>query len=107
MTLKRQVKRGVEQRMTGTDEGGERLSLWCDQRLLKGDALVARQHWFASSDLAVAVAYRRGDMSHFITAGLSLGSCGAQLLSAWKGRKCGVGGLMPPRVAPRHNLPTH
>ena len=64
MAVERQVKRGIEQRMTGADERGEWLSLWRDERLLKGDALVPWQHRFARSDHAVAIAYRRGDVSH-------------------------------------------
>src|SRR5258705_8707990 len=70
MALERQVKCCIEQRMTGADERGERLALRCDQRLLKGDALVARQHRFTRSDHAVAVAHRRRDMGDFVTARL-------------------------------------
>ena len=49
----------VEQRMARADEGGERLALRGDKRLLKGDALVARQYRLADSDQPVAVAHRR------------------------------------------------
>ena len=48
----------VEQRMARADEGGQRLAVRRDQRLLEGDALVARQHRLADADQAVAVAHR-------------------------------------------------
>ena len=59
VALEREVDGGVEQRMARADEGGQRLALRRDQRLLEGDALVARQHRLADADQAVAVADRR------------------------------------------------
>src|SRR5271165_7253814 len=90
MALKRQVKCGIEQRMTGTDEGGERLALRCDQRLLKGDAFVARQHRFTRSDHAVAIAHRRRDMGDFITARLTLPRCAAKLIECFQEERLNV-----------------
>jgi hypothetical protein len=84
VALERQVKRSVEQRMTWTDERGERLTLRCDQGLLKSDAFVARQHRFSCSDHAVAVAYRSGNMGHLITARLPLARCAAKPLESFK-----------------------
>jgi hypothetical protein len=60
VALQREVDDGVEQRMTGADERGQRLALRRDQRLLEGDALVARQHGFADADQSVAVAHGAG-----------------------------------------------
>ena len=42
MTLQSEVDDGIEQRVAGADEGGERLALGCDQRLVEDDAFVAR-----------------------------------------------------------------
>ena len=64
--------RGIEQRMAGADEGGQRLALRRDQRLLEGDALVARQHRLADADQAVAVAHRRRDVGDLVAARLAL-----------------------------------
>ena len=58
VALEREVDDRVEQRMARADEGGQRLALRRDQRLLEGDALVARQHRLADADQAVAVAHR-------------------------------------------------
>ena len=84
MAVERQIKRGIEQRMAGANEGGERLALRCDQGFLKGDALVARQHRFARSDQAVAVAYRRGNMGDFIAARLALARRAAELTECFE-----------------------
>lgn len=65
MTVERQIKRGIEQEMAGTDEGGERLAVRRDQRFLKGDALITRQHRLTGSDQTIAIAYRRWDMGDF------------------------------------------
>ena len=72
MALEREVECSIEQRMARTDEGGERLALRRDQRLLEGDALVARQHRFADADQAVAVAHRRRDVGDLVAARLAL-----------------------------------
>ena len=84
MAVERQVKRGIEQRMAGTDEGGERLALRRDQRLLKGDALIARQHRFTRSDQTVAIAHRRRDMGDFIAARLALAGRAAELTESFE-----------------------
>ena len=84
MTFERQVKRGIEQRMAGADEGGEWLALRRDQRLLKGDALVAGQHRFTRSDQTVAIAHRRGNMGDFIAARLALAGCAAELIECFE-----------------------
>ena len=92
----------VEQRMARTDEGGQRLALRRDQRLLEGDALVARQHRLADADQAVAVADRRRDVGDLVAARLALlGRCrpGAGRL---RGRttRCSAAGGGGPRRAP-------
>ena len=72
MALQGQVDDGVEQRVAGADEGGQRLALGRDQRLLEGDALVARQHGLADADQAVAVADRGRDVGDLVAARLAL-----------------------------------
>ena len=84
VAIERQVKRGIEQRMAGADEGGERLALRCDQGLLKGDALVARQHRLAHADQTVAVAHRRRNMGDLIAARLALARRAAELLECFE-----------------------
>src|SRR6266851_4173420 len=84
VALKRQVERGIEQRMAGADEGGERLALGRDQRLLKDDALIARQYRLANSDHTVAVAHRCGHMGHFIAARLALARGAAELTEGFE-----------------------
>ena len=84
VALERQVERGIEQRMAGADESGERLALRRDQRLLKGDALVARQYRLARSDQAVAVAHRRRDMGDFVAARLALADGAAELTEGFE-----------------------
>ena len=70
--------------MARADEGGERLALRCDQRLLERNTLIAWQHWFTSSDQTVSVAHRRRDMSDFIAARLALASCAAELAESFE-----------------------
>ena len=82
MALEREVDRRVEQRMARADEGGQRLALRRDQRLLEGDALVARQHRLADADQAVAVAHRRRDVGDLVAARLAL--AGRVPPSRWK-----------------------
>jgi hypothetical protein len=72
VALQGEVDDGVEKRMAGADEGGERLPLGRQQGLLEGDALVARQHRFADADEPVAVAHRGGHMADLVAAGLTL-----------------------------------
>src|ERR1700737_1864955 len=105
MALERQVKCSIEQRMTWTDEGGERLALRCDQRFLKGDALVARQHRFTRSDHAVAVAHRRRDMGDFIPARLALPRCAAKLSECFQEERLDVVRLQSARFCALHILP--
>ena len=76
MALKGEVDDGVEQRMTRADEGGQRVTLWRYQRLLKGNALIARQHGFTDADQPVAVSHGRRNMGDFYACGFTLlGRC--------------------------------
>src|SRR2546425_9892640 len=84
MAFERQIKRGVQQRMARADEGRQWLALRRDERLLEGDALVARQHRFADPDETVAVADRRRDMGNFVAARLPLAGSTAELLKGFE-----------------------
>ena len=60
MTLDHQVYRRVQQRVTGAQKGGHRLSWRLAQVLLEGYALVAGQNGFADTDHAVPIANQKG-----------------------------------------------
>ena len=79
MAFQRQVKRGIEQRMTWADKGGQRFALRRNQRLLKGDPLVSRQHRLSCSDQAIPVTHRCWNMGHLIAAWFALASYAAKL----------------------------
>ncbi len=72
MAFKRQVDDGVEERMPRADKGGEWLALRRHQRLLKGDAFVARQDRLADANQAVAIAHGGRHVGNLITARLAL-----------------------------------
>src|SRR5260370_34679765 len=78
-------------------EGGECLALRCDQRLLKGDALVARQHRLTRSDHPVAVPHRRRDMGDFIPARLALPRRAAKLSKCFQEKRLGISRLYSSR----------
>ena len=105
MAFKRQIKRRIEQRMAGADKRGRRLALWCDQRLLKSDALVAREHRLTRSDHAVPIAYRCGDVRHFIAAGLALASCASKVFECFDEERLDVVRLQASRFCAFHVLP--
>ena len=58
VTFQGEIEHSVEQRMARTNKSGERLALGRDQRLLKGDALIALQDRLADADQAIAIADR-------------------------------------------------
>ena len=60
MALKRQIERGIQQRVAGADKSREGLALRRNEGFLEGNALVARQYRFADADEAVAVAEGAG-----------------------------------------------
>jgi hypothetical protein len=72
MALKGQVEHGVKEGMPWADEGRKRLVRRRDQILLENDPLVAREHWIAASDLAIAVSHRRGHVRDLVATSLSL-----------------------------------
>jgi len=84
VTLKRQVERGIQQRVARADEGHKRLALRRDERLLEGDPLIARQHRFADADEAVAVADGGWSVGHLVAARLPLAYRPAKLLEGFK-----------------------
>ena len=104
MAFEREVDDRVEQRMTRADEGGQRLALRRDQRLLEGDALVARQHRLADADQAVAVAHRRRDVGDLVAARLALLGRAAQALERLEEEGLDVVRLQAARLGPLHVL---
>ena len=80
MALQQQIERCVEQRVAGADKGSLRLARWRKQALLKGDALIARQHRLANTDHAVAVTQQRRNMGDLVAARLALAQRATQLL---------------------------
>src|SRR5437773_1273113 len=67
VAFKRQIKRGIEQRVTRADEGREGLAWRRDEGFLESNTLVARQHRLADADEAVTIADGRGHMGDLIT----------------------------------------
>lgn len=104
LALERQVEHGVEQRVAGADEGGERLAGRRDQRLFEGDALVACEHRITGADLAVAVAHRRGDVRELVAARLAFARAAAQALEGFEEERLDVVRLQPPRLGTLHVL---
>src|SRR5471030_889125 len=84
MAVESQIQRGIKERMAGADEGGKRLALRGDQRLLKGDALITRQYGLTRSDQTVAVAHGCRNMGDFIAARLALAGSAAELLEGFE-----------------------
>ena len=104
MALEGQVDDRVEQRMARADEGGQRLARRRDQRLLEGDALVARQHRLADADQAVAVAHRRRDVGDLVAARLALLGRAAQALEGLEEEGLDVVRLQAAGLGPLHLL---
>ena len=92
----------VEQRMTGADEGGQRLALRRDQRLLERDALVARQHRLADTDQAVAIAHRRRNVGDLVAARLPLLGRAAEPLEGFEEERLDVVRLQATGVGAFH-----
>ena len=104
VALQGQVDGGVEQRMAGADEGGQRLARRRDQLLLEGDALVARQHRLADADQAVAVADRRRHVGDLVAARLALLDRAAQALEGFLEERLDVVRLQPAGLGALHLL---
>ena len=102
MSLYRQVERGVEQRMAGADEGRQGLARRRHQRLVEGNALVARKHGFAEADETIAVANRCGYMGDLVSPGLALSQGAAQLLEGLHEKRFDVVRLQTPGVCTLH-----
>ena len=90
--------------MPGTDERGQRLPLRRDQRLLEGDALVARQDRLADADQAVAVAHRRRDVRDLVAARLALLGRAAEPLERLEEERLDVVRLQAARLGALHVL---
>src|SRR5207245_2879468 len=104
VALEREVNDRVEQRVAGADEGSQRLSGRRQQRLLEGDALVARQDRLANADQSVAVAHRGGDMGDLVAAGLALLQGAAEALEGFAKERLDVVRLQAARLGPLHGL---
>ena len=104
IALQGEVDDGVEQGVTGADEGGLRLALGRYPALVEGDAFVAWLHGLADPDEAVAVAHRRRDMADLVAAGLALLDGAAEPLEGREEEGFDVVGLQATGVGPLHVL---
>ena len=75
-----------------------------DQRLLEGDALVARQDWLANPDQAIAVAHRRGNVRDLVAAVLPLLHRAAEPLKRFQEERLDIVGLEPASFGAFHVL---
>src|SRR5688572_6354489 len=91
--------------MARTDKSGERLTLWRHQRLLKGNAFVARQDRLANADQAVAMAHGGRYIGNLITVWLSLPDRAAEVFERFEEKRLDVMGLQTPRLGPLHVFP--
>src|SRR5439155_1720806 len=82
----------------------QRLASWRNQRLLEGDALVARQHRLAKAGQSVAIADRRRDVRHFVAARFSLLRRAAKSLERLEEERLDVVGLETARLSALHVL---
>src|SRR5712691_1331397 len=92
--------------MARTDEGRQGLALRRDERLLEGNALVARQHWLTNADEAVAVTDRGWHMRDLIAARLPLAGRSTKLLKRFEEERLNVMRLQTARLSAFHLL-TH
>src|SRR5690606_1694477 len=104
VALEGQVEHRVEERMPGADEGRERLAGRRDQRLLEGDALVAREDRLADADQAVALADGRRHVGDLVAARLALASGAAETLERLQEERLDVVRLEAPRLGALHLL---
>jgi hypothetical protein len=95
--------RGVEQRVAGHTKAASGWP-WARQRLLEGDALVARQHGLARADQAVAVAHGSGHMGDLIAARLACLAESAQTLESLVEERLDVVRLEAPGIGALHLL---
>ena len=102
VTLQREVDDGIEERMTWTDEGCQRLALRCYQGFLKDDALVARQNGLANTDEPIPVAHGCRDVGDLKAAGFSLLGDAAEPLEGFVKERFDVMGLQAARIGAFH-----
>lgn len=69
--------------LAGADKCSEWLALWCHQRLLEGDALVARQHRFADANEPVTIAHLGWYVGNFVAARFALFGGAAESLESF------------------------
>ncbi|OQB38220.1 MAG: hypothetical protein BWY09_01407 [Candidatus Hydrogenedentes bacterium ADurb.Bin179] len=99
-----QVQHGIQQGVSGTDEGGHGLALGRDKVFFKGDAFVAGENGFAHADLAVPVAHRRGDMGNLVAARFPLPRGAAQAAEGFEEEGLDIVGLEAAGFGPFHLL---
>ena len=75
-----------------------------DQRLLEGDALVARQHRFTDADQAVPIPNRRGNVGDLVAPSLTLFRGAAQSLERFAEERLDVVRLQTACFGPHHVL---
>ena len=102
VALKREVDRGVQQRMAGAQERGQGLALRGDECLLERDALVARQHGLANANQAVPVAHRRGDVGDLVPSRFPLLDGTAKSPEGFQEEGLDVVRLQPAGLGPLH-----
>src|SRR5262249_57874571 len=79
-----EIEGGIEQRMAGADEGGQRLARLADQLLLEGDPLVALEHGLPAADLPITIADQGRDVLDLVALGLALVDRAAQPLEGFE-----------------------
>jgi hypothetical protein len=105
VSLQREVNGRIEKGMPGTDKGGQCLTMWGYQRLVKSYTLVMGQDRFTKSNQPIAIAYRRRDMGNLISPWLALLCVAAELLECLKEERLDIVGLKAARICAFHLLP--
>src|SRR5439155_438121 len=104
MPLDHEIESGVEERVAGADEGGQRLALRRDERFLEHDALVARQHRLADADQTVTVAHWGGHVRDLVAACLALPDRATKPLESFEEEGLDVVWLQAARLGALHFL---
>ena len=99
-----QVNHRIEQWVPGTDERRQGLALRCNQRLLEGDALVARQYRLADADQSVSIPDRRRNVGDLVAPRLALLRGTAEALERFAEERLDVVRLEAARFRSHHVL---
>src|SRR6185437_12954934 len=90
--------------MPWAHERRKRLSLWCHQGLLEGDAFIARQHGLAEANQPIAIAHRRWYVSDLVTSRLALPDGAPETPKGLEEEGLHIMGLKPARLGTFHLL---